>query len=157
MQMSTQLISGSLFQARGSLGGRLKDTRFKSRSLTWASLKHAVAMEDMLKMMGIEAGSKSKSPADKHGNAIKVKKKKEGSSDGSAMDSQVSVHEMSLDQFWQNLVPLWHPLKDSTLHFGCRRSASSRRSRRGSGGRRRRSGRRPLQRSWSGTAATRTA
>ena len=47
-------------------------------------------MEDMLKMMGIEAGSKSKSPA-KHGNAIKVKKKKEGAGDGAAMDSQVSV------------------------------------------------------------------
>ena len=73
------------------LARRLKDTRFNSRPFTWASLKHAVAMEDMLKMMGIEAGSKSKGPADKHGNAIKVKKKKEGSSDGSAMDSQVSA------------------------------------------------------------------
>ena len=46
-------------------------------------------MEDMLKMMGIEAGSKSTSP-DKHRNAIKVKKK-EGASDKSAMDSQVIV------------------------------------------------------------------
>ena len=46
-------------------------------------------MEDMLKIMGIEAGSggKGKGPA-----AVKVKKKKEGSSDGSAMDSQVSQH-----------------------------------------------------------------
>ena len=57
-----------------------------------AGIKHvAAAMEDMLKMMGIEAGSKSKSKGpDKHRNAIKVKKK-EGVREGSSMDSQVRV------------------------------------------------------------------
>ena len=56
-----------------------------------AGIKHVAAMEDMLKMMGIEAGSKSKGP-DKHRNAIKVKKK-EGVREGSSMDSQVRVRQ----------------------------------------------------------------
>ena len=59
-----------------------------------ARIKHvAAAMEDMLKMMGIEAGSKGKSKGpDKHRNAIKVKKK-EGVREGSSMDSQVRVRQ----------------------------------------------------------------
>ena len=46
-------------------------------------------MEDMLKMMGIEAGSKSQGPK-KQQNAIKAKKK-DGVSDGSGMDSKVCI------------------------------------------------------------------
>lgn len=54
-----------------------------------ASIKLVAAMEDMLKMMGIEAGSKSQGPK-KQQNAIKAKKK-DGVSDGSGMDSKVCI------------------------------------------------------------------